>query len=175
MGRAPLLLALALLSSGAGADTAAEEKNRPVTKVVTLLKDMVAQLEKEAKEDEEVYETMGCWCETNDKGKTKAIADQKARITQLIATSEKNAALSSQRANEIGALQQELAENTEALDSATALRQKQLAEFTEEEKDMLQSIGSLGSAVKALSKHQGAAFLQVSDNDMINLRATIQH
>ena len=27
---------------------------------------MISQLEKEAEEDEEVYETMGCWCTTND-------------------------------------------------------------------------------------------------------------
>ena len=33
-----------------------DAKNRPVSKVITLLKDMVAQLEKEAEEDEEVYE-----------------------------------------------------------------------------------------------------------------------
>merc|ERR1719163_2409666 len=112
MGRAPLLLALALLSSGAGADTTAEEKNRPVTKVVTLLKDMIAQLEKEAKEDEEVFEAFGCWCETNDKGKTKAIADQKARIQQDIAIAESNTALAGQLQTDIATLQEELATNT---------------------------------------------------------------
>jgi len=31
-------------------------KNRPVSKVITLLKDMLKQLEKEAEEDEEVYD-----------------------------------------------------------------------------------------------------------------------
>merc|ERR1719327_689477 len=54
-------------------------KNRPVSKVITLLKDMMEQLEKEAEEDEEIYEKMACWCETNDKEKTKAIADAEAR------------------------------------------------------------------------------------------------
>ena len=34
------------------------------------MKDMQAQLEKEGKEDTEVYEKVTCWCETNDKGKT---------------------------------------------------------------------------------------------------------
>merc|ERR1719161_242927 len=58
-------------------------KNRPVSKVITLLKDMQEQLEKEAEEDEEIYEKMACWCETNDKEKTKAIADAEARIEDL--------------------------------------------------------------------------------------------
>jgi len=31
-------------------------KNRPVSKVITLLKDMLKQLEKEATEDEEIYD-----------------------------------------------------------------------------------------------------------------------
>merc|ERR1719502_1157233 len=58
-------------------------KNRPVSKVITLLKDMQKQLEKEAEEDEEIYEKMACWCETNDKEKTKSIADAEARINDL--------------------------------------------------------------------------------------------
>merc|ERR1719389_502656 len=60
-------------------------KNRPVTKVINLLKDMLAQLEAEAEEDEEIYEKMACWCEVNDKEKTKAIADAEARIDDLTA------------------------------------------------------------------------------------------
>merc|ERR1719408_927124 len=44
---------------------------------------MQKQLEKEAEEDEEIYEKLACWCETNDKEKTKAIADAEARISAL--------------------------------------------------------------------------------------------
>ena len=32
--------------------------------VITLLKDMGKQLEKEAEEDEEIYDKMACWRET---------------------------------------------------------------------------------------------------------------
>jgi len=58
-------------------------KNRPVSKVITLLKDMLKQLEKEAEEDEEIYDKMACWCETNDKEKTKSIADAESHIADL--------------------------------------------------------------------------------------------
>merc|ERR1719230_811871 len=58
-------------------------KNRPVNKVINLLKDMQTQMGKEAEEDEEVYDKMACWCETNDKEKTKSIADAEARISDL--------------------------------------------------------------------------------------------
>jgi len=146
-----------------GSQAAVVDKNRPVSKVITLLKDMVGQLEKEAEEDEEVYETMGCWCETNDKEKTKSIADAESRIADLTAAIEEGTAQSAKLNTEIANLDKEIAKNNQALDTATALRTKQLAEFNEEEKDMLQSISSLKSAVIALSKHH-EAMLQDSDD-----------
>ena len=35
-------------------------KNRPVSKVIILLKDMLKQLEHEAEQDEEIYDKMAC-------------------------------------------------------------------------------------------------------------------
>merc|ERR1719375_2285838 len=122
-----IVLAVAGASSSAnGADR--DMKNRPISKVVTLLKDMTVQLQKEAEEDEEVFEAMGCWCETNDREKTKAIADAQTRIQKLNADIEKFAGTSSKMSTEIADLQAEVAANTKALETATALRQKQLAE-----------------------------------------------
>jgi len=137
-----------------------ESKNRPVTKVINLLKDMISQLEKEAEEDEEVYEAMGCWCETNDKAKTKAIADGEASINRLVASIEELTGNSARLNVEISNLEKEVAKNSDALDKATALRKKELAEFNAEEKEMLGTASSLKSAVVVLSKHHGASFIQ---------------
>jgi len=48
-----------------------------------LLKDMSKQLEKEADEDQDIYDKMACWCKTNEKEKTKSIADAESRISDL--------------------------------------------------------------------------------------------
>merc|ERR1719216_729733 len=82
------LLALPVLALGGGTATVSSSnsvaaKNRPVSKVITLLKDMLKQLEKEAEDDEAIYDKMACWCETNDKAKTKSIADAEAKIAAL--------------------------------------------------------------------------------------------
>merc|ERR1719238_2570058 len=114
-----------------------DAKNRPVSKVITLLNDMSKQLETEAKEDGETYDTMMCWCETNDKGKTKAIADGEQSIAELEAAIQSYTALSSKLTTEIGTLEKEVADNTEALEKATAVRQKELAEFNAEESSSL--------------------------------------
>merc|ERR1711966_192792 len=81
---------------------------------------------------------------------------------------------SSARLNtEIKNLEKEVAENQAALDKATAIRQKQLAEFNEEEKDLLESISALKSAVTVLSKHN--SFLQMPRSHLAGVAATIQN
>jgi len=169
-----VLLGLFAAAEAATARNAADAlKNRPVTKVINLLKDMQAQLEKEAKEDEEVYEKVACWCQTNDKDKTTSIADAESRITDLTSTIEEKTAESARLNTEIKNLDAEVAKNQEALDKATALRQKELAEFNAEEKDMLQSIGALKSAITVLGKHH-AELMQMSSETLINVAVKIE-
>jgi len=153
----------------------AEAKNRPVSKVITLLKDMLKQLEKEAEEDEEIYDQLACWCETNDKEKTKSIADAETKIEDLTNKIEELTASSARLSTEIKNLEKEVAENQEALDAATAIRQKELAEFNAEEKDSLQAISALKSAVTVLSKHHGGALLQIPARHLEGVASTIQY
>jgi len=150
-------------------------KNRPVSKVITLLKDMMQQLEKEAEEDEAIYDQLACWCETNDKEKTKAIADAEAHIEDLTTKIEELTAGSARLNTEIQNLGKEVAENQQSLDQATAIRGKQLAEFNAEEKDLLQSVSALKSAIVVLSKHHGGALVQVPRSHMLGVAATVEH
>merc|ERR1719310_526303 len=100
MNFAFLLLSLLAAPCVANADA----KNRPVSKVITLLNDMTKQLETEAKEDQETYDAMMCWCETNDKGKTKAIADGESSIAELTANIQSFTALSAKLTTQIANL-----------------------------------------------------------------------
>merc|ERR1712137_1222451 len=153
----------------------AEAKNRPVSKVITLLKDMLKQLEKEAEEDEEIYDKVACWCETNDKEKTKAIADAEAKIADLTVKIEELTAASARLNTEIKNLEKEVAENQEALDQATAIREKEMGEFNAEEKDLLQSISALKAAITVLSKHHGGALLQIPKGHLETIAQTVQY
>merc|ERR1712242_414380 len=53
-------------------------------------------------------------------------------------------------------------------------REKQLAEFNAEEKDLLESISALKAAVTVLSKHQGGAFLQLPQSHIATVAMTLQ-
>merc|ERR1719326_1658836 len=102
---------------------------------------------------------MVCWCEAGDKEKTKSIADAEQHLADLTASIEENTATSARLVTEIANLKKEVAANGQALDDATALRQKELAEFVAEEKDSVQSISGLKAAIVAISKHH-ASMLQ---------------
>jgi hypothetical protein len=155
---APAVVSLLLLPAADAiqfTNDAPDAKQYPVTRVVELLKGMSKQLQEEQDTDEEVYEKMACWCETNDKAKTKAIADAEQKLSQLGATIEKHTALGASLNSEIEGLKKEIAHNEKALAEATAIRKKQLAEFNEDEKQMLLSIQGLGQAITVLGKHHG--------------------
>lgn len=168
-----MALVLALAVAAQLRLVAAGPRGNPVSRVVALLKDMQADLEKEADADEAVYEKLACWCETNDKGKTKAIADAVARMKDLDAAIQKNAALSQTLQVEIKALNKEIAEDQKSLETATAMREKAQGEFLGSEKEMIESIRALNQAVTVLSKQhggKGAAFL--SNQAVVNVYST---
>merc|ERR1719265_67121 len=103
---------------------AAAANNRPVTKVITLLKDMLKQLQKEAEEDEDIYDKLACWCETNDREKTKAIKEAEEKISKLISKIEELTGMSAQFGTEIKNLGKDIAKDEDSLDKAIAIRKK---------------------------------------------------
>merc|ERR1719265_596951 len=137
-----------------------EAKTSPVSKIVTMLKDMTTQLAKEQDADNEMMETMNCWCETYDKEKTAAIKAAEDSIASLKTTSEEQGAAAAKFSEEITSLEAILKKSTESLASATEQRKKALAEFNEEEKDLLASFTSVGDAIIQLEKHHSASLLQ---------------
>jgi len=159
-----LVVAVVLAVSGAealSADFSDEAwKQRPVSKVINLLKDMQGELEKEQDADEDLYDAFTCWCEANDKGKSKAIADAEQHSADLTSTIEMTTAKHEQLTTDIAELKRQIAENTDGLNTATALREKEGSEAHENEKDSIQAIGNLKAAVVSLQKHHGEALTQ---------------
>merc|ERR1719428_2163480 len=108
----------------------ADSKVNPVGKVITVLEEMKAQLEKEAAGDDELYDKMMCWCETNDKLKTKAIADNEQLLEQLEAFIPEAAAKISTLQTEVKILKDDIASGKQELPEATAIREKEQGEFS---------------------------------------------
>jgi len=166
MGR--LLLLVALLAAPAAAvtafsraralelDAADDAKERPVMKVVRLLKDMQAELSTDLEDDKAVHETLDCWCETNEKEKTKAIELGAAKEEQLKAFLGEAVAKMKEMKEKREATQDEVDADVKALQEARALRMKESKEFHAEEVNLMEASKACQQALVSLGKHSSA-------------------
>jgi len=67
----------------AAASPAVKADSSSIRKVITLIEDMKAQVDKDAAADEAAHEKYMCWCKTNEESKTQAIAEAERRIDEL--------------------------------------------------------------------------------------------
>jgi hypothetical protein len=146
-----------LLAVAFGINADADE--RPVAKVIKLLKDMQSQLEGEKAKDEEVYEKLSCWCDSNGKGKDTAIESATRKIAELDSTIKALTAKASELDSSIKKQSDENAENEQSLASAAELRAKEHGEFQASDKELLLNIDSLKNAIVILGRTH-TSFLQ---------------
>jgi len=152
-----------------------EAKTSPIKRVVALLTQMKAELDKEASDEAAMYDKMVCWCETNEKAKTKAISDAEALDKELSAEIEARAAKFGEQATEVIRLKKQIAEDSASLKEATGIREREAAEFSQTEKDLMQSITNVKNAIEVLSKHHsGASFAQLDAPVMSSMRAILR-
>jgi hypothetical protein len=140
-----------------------DTKEKPIQKVLRLMKEMQSQLSKEAEADEDMNSKMGCWCETNEKEKTHALAVNNQQVTDLSASIEELTAKSSSLKTDLEELAKSVATSTASLDESTALREKEAAEFHATELDAIANLESLKGALMVLGKVHGEASLAQLD------------
>lgn len=137
------------------------EGGNVVAKVVSLINQMREELETEQTADQELHEKMECWCTTNTKEKIAVIDEAKVTINQLIADIAAYAGQSGALNAEIVQTERDLSATSRSLEEARAQRGKEHDSFSREKKDLIEVIATLKSAVKVLSKHHGASFLEL--------------
>jgi len=150
----------------------------PIKRVISLLEKMRDELVAEANNEAEMYDKMVCWCETNEKEKTKAIADAEALDKELTAEIGARAAKFGEQATEINRLKEQISEDTASLKEATGIREREAAEFYESNKDLIQSITNVKNAIQILGKHQtgthAAGFLQLDAPLLSSMHTVLQ-
>eukprot|EP00933_Yihiella_yeosuensis_P061786 TRINITY_DN64635_c0_g1_i1.p1 TRINITY_DN64635_c0_g1~~TRINITY_DN64635_c0_g1_i1.p1 ORF type:complete len:706 (+),score=214.45 TRINITY_DN64635_c0_g1_i1:82-2199(+) len=144
----------------------AAKQDRPVNKVLDLLKAMSTKLDEEQSRDKELKDAMDCWCKQNNEDKTKAIAEGKEKIEMLDARMKENVALAESLAPQIRTHTKELNGAKATLDKAFAIRQHQIKSFQEDEQSLLDSISGVADAKEALT---GKSFVQLSQMSSLAL------
>jgi len=150
-------------------------KNRPISKVVTLMKDMLKQMEKDAEVDEDVYEKFVCWCTVNDQEKSKEIKDAEEKIKLLGMQIDEWIAFSGKLSVDISGHYKDMKGLKDNLAKATAIRKKELAEFNAHEQELLDTIASLKKAIAQLAPHHGALLQQPQSQLMLLQQVVHKH
>lgn len=126
----------------------------PLQKVVSMLQDMKATVEKDADDDKLAFDKYACWCSTTEKEKTAAVEEATKSIDELASFIEEAAAKSGALTTEVEALTDDIAEGTEALEQAAAVREKEKTAFEGEEVELTETLAALKQALEILSKVQ---------------------
>merc|ERR1719409_1083060 len=120
-----------------------------------------------------MYDKLACWCKVNGEGKDTAVEIAEAKVSDLSSRIKALTAKSSELEESIKKVESEVAANSEALDSATSMREEAMQKFRDEEKDMIVSITSLKNALVVLEKNLDTSFLQMGASLKAHVRDVI--
>eukprot|EP00931_Biecheleriopsis_adriatica_P016482 TRINITY_DN12126_c0_g1_i1.p1 TRINITY_DN12126_c0_g1~~TRINITY_DN12126_c0_g1_i1.p1 ORF type:complete len:684 (+),score=234.05 TRINITY_DN12126_c0_g1_i1:184-2235(+) len=156
------LQALLVASSDAGGG-----KNRPVSKVVNILKNMQETLEKEKEADEDMYEDLKCWCRETGTGKADEVKAAQVHIDELQASIDELNASCVSLATEMAGLAREVNEATATLDEARILHGNAVEKYNDDEKALYKDIDAVTNAATVIGAGttEPAELLQTEGHD----------
>jgi len=141
---------------------AAALQDSPVTRVVGLLKDLQARIEKDGKSEQETYDKYACWCEKTT-GKTAAtITSVKSLLKKTGTTILKLKGSVAVGASEIKGLAEDIKKNQQQQAEQTNVREKENTAFMAEKVELESALGALEKAIAVLKAASGASFIQSS-------------
>lgn len=167
-------LAVVLALAGLALLQAAAEN--PIDKIVTLLKDLKTNIEKDGKSEQASYDKYACWCEDTMSTYSKSITDTKDQLEETQNTVIKNKGDLGSHGAEISQLKKDIAANIEAQKEATAVREKEAKAYEKEKTETEGCIGALEQAIKVLTgAGTGKGFLEtVKEAQLLSVVAGVR-
>jgi chromosome segregation ATPase len=136
----------------------------PIAKIIEMIGDLEAKIIGEGEAVQKTYAEFAEWCETESRNVQYEIKTGKAEVEDLDATIDKEASNIVAQTATIEELAGGIATDEADLKAATEIRNKEQAVFSEEEKDLVETIDTLERAVGIVEKEMngGASMLQAS-------------
>ena len=146
--------------------------SNPMSKVIELMDGLAAKVTADGEAAAKTYKEYFEWCDDSAKNSqfaiktaTSEVEELEAKIAELTATIETSS-------GKIEDLSAAIASDEKELKEATAIREKELADFQKSEAELMDTVDTLGRAVgileKELSKNAGA-FAQIDTSNMKSL------
>jgi hypothetical protein len=153
------------------------KKEAPVTRIVNLLEELKAKATQDGKVEQQIYDKYACWCEKTSKRKADDIVEGQAELRSLGQTILKLKGRVAVLTAEIEELTRKIAENVDAQEKATAIRQKENGAWMAESVETKQAIAALQDAIKVLNDatipQKGAGLIQ--ESQMAQLKYAVRN
>jgi len=135
----------------------------PIGKVIQMISDLETKVIGEGEASHKTYAEFSEWCEERSKEVMFEIKTGKGEIESLKATIEKESANIQTQTSTIEELAGEIATDEADLKAATEIRDKEHADFSAQEKDLVETIDTLERAIGIIEKEMngGASMMQL--------------
>lgn len=143
------LIAAALLSEhGASA-----ESERPIAKVIKLLRDMTVQMEGEKEDDDAVHKKYQCWCGKEEEEKSGIVKTQKAVMGRADAAAKSAFSESQKKAETRVSVFENFTNKQQELEQLRNKCMNEKGEFSQSDQELEKSIIATRNAIAVLKKH----------------------
>jgi len=161
MSKAIALMAFAVrLGNAAEQHASTEVVLNPIRKVVTLLQSMQKKVQQDGKDEEELYDKFMCYCKTGGAELGASISGANTKIPAVTSEIETSEAKLAQAKQDLKQAQADRSAAKDAMGEATALREKEAAEYASYKSDSDTNIAAIAKAIAALSAGVAGSFLQ---------------
>jgi septal ring factor EnvC (AmiA/AmiB activator) len=134
----------------------------PIRRVVSMLQAMQTKVASEGEKEKELMDKFNCYCSSSGGSLSASIEAAKAKGPAVSSDIAQAEAQQVQLKEDLKVHQADRAAAKKAIGAATALREKEASAFASEKAEADANIASVNSAVTALEKGMGGAFVQTS-------------
>jgi len=170
-----IVLVCALSMPSAGLAGMQEARANPIRKVVTMLQAMQKKVTSEGEKEKELFDKYMCYCKTSGGALQKSVSDAETKIPEVGSNIEEAEAKNAQFKEDLKQHQVDRAAAKEAVASASALRDKEMADYTKEASETSANVAAINSAVTALEKGMSGGFLQTQAASVVRHLAIQQN
>merc|ERR1719235_1164279 len=160
MAVAPSAVADTQLSDQAG-------RANPIRKVVNMLQAMQKKIEQEGEKEQKLFDNYMCYCKTSGGALQQSISQADTKVPQLASDIKEAEAKNAQLKEDLKQHQVDRSAAKQAVADATALREKEAAEYAKESNELKANIAAVNGAVKALETGVAGGFLQTRSADTL--------
>merc|ERR1719335_1088392 len=137
--------------------------NDKIQKVITMLENLIAEMDAEAATDEKQFAEFSAWCTETKKATEESIGQLTAQIEELKASLADLYAQKTELETQIAKLDDQIKTCKEQMETATEKRQEEHANFNKEQIDFDNSIAACNKAVELLSSHYGTGEVETPE------------